>query len=682
MKMNILLLAVVFNVLSLIQLKAQDYFYLPATGTSSEYHYSNLGTVIMQGTTTGLPDTLSAWQTLPFTWDFYGQAVTGFYISDNGYITFDPAAKGSQPSNLSLPDTNAPRNAIFAMWDELNVFRTASTGDYLIHTWSYGTVPNRVFVIHWFNVHHESKLADADTRFFFAIRLFESGPKRFDIVHDMKIYTTVTSTATVGMQDLTGTKGMMIPGSPAYNFPSLGSAQTDDAVYEFYEGTQPVYDMSVTSISINKYQKISSAVPVTGNIRNMGSQNVTSFTLNYSIDGGAAVSQPVSVSPILPGEVYTFKHPTDWMTPATEKTYNIVVWATNINGNNDANTSNDSMDFDVQVIANSIQRIPLYEVFTSSTCPPCKGGNETLQSIFDLKPNQFTCVKYQMNFPGTGDPYYTSESGDRSNFYGGISSIPRLQVDGSWNSNPNVYNEDLFDSFYHVNAFMELTATYKLTDKRVDISATINPLTNFNTSNLRLYMAVVEKVTSKNVKSNGETEFYWVMKKMVSSPSGTALSPMTQNKTVNVSKFYTFKGSYTLAPDGQHPINLATQNSVEEFTDLTAVVWVQDAVTREVYQSAWAVDLNSVAEDHNELNLVVYPNPVSDHGKVTFDLSGNEKVSMEIYDIFGRKLYTSGESNLTAGSYTFHFDASGYQPGTYILVLSAGDKKVAKPFIR
>ena len=681
MKRKILLSTVVFTVILAFQLKSQGYYYLPATGTV-DYKYNTLGTVVMQGTTTGIGDTLTAWQTIPFTWDFYGQPVNGFFISDNGYITFDPNAKGSQSKNVSLPDTNAPRNAIFALWDELNLIRTASTGDYLIHTWTLGTAPNRVFVIHWFNIHHESKLGDADTRFFFAIRLYESGPKKFDIVHDMKLNTTVTSTATVGVQNQDGTLATMVGGSPSYNFPSLGSAGTDDAVFEFYTNPQPAYDMSVTSITIPKYHKISTTVPVTGTIRNLGSQTVTSFTLNYSVDGGTVVSQLISAVSILPGAVYAFRHPSDWITPTTEKTYNIVIWATNINGNSDLHTANDSANTNVQVIANSVQRLPLHEVFTSSTCPPCKAGNENLQSIFETYPDNYTCVKYQMNFPGTGDPYYTTECGDRSNFYGYINSIPRLQVDGGWNSNPGGYTEELFDSFYHINSFMELSATFKLTDKRVDVTATINPLTDFNTTNLKLFVAVVEKATHNNVKTNGETEFYWVLKKMLSNSGGNALSAMTKNTKVNVSKFFTFKGVYTLPADGQSPINLSTQYSVEEFTDLTAVVWVQDAVTREVYQSAWAVDLSSIAEDKNEFNMVVYPNPVGNDGKVTFKLQQTQNVSVEVYDIFGKRLYTSGDKNLVPGSYTYHFDASGFNPGTYLLVLRAGDKMVSKAFIR
>lgn len=40
----------------------------------------------------------------------------GYFVSDNGYITFDPAAKASVARNTGLPDASAPAKSIFAFW--------------------------------------------------------------------------------------------------------------------------------------------------------------------------------------------------------------------------------------------------------------------------------------------------------------------------------------------------------------------------------------------------------------------------------------------------------------------------------------------------------------------------------------------------------------------------------------
>ena len=68
-------------------------------------------------------------------------------------------------------------------------------------------------------------------------------------------------------------------------------------------------------------------------------------------------------------------------------------------------------------------KIPVYEVFSSSTCPPCRPANEHLSPIFEQYQGQIAVVKYQMSWPGTGDPYYTSEGNSRRNYYG-VTGVP------------------------------------------------------------------------------------------------------------------------------------------------------------------------------------------------------------------------------------------------------------------
>ena len=75
------------------------------------------------------------------------------------------------------------------------------------------------------------------------------------------------------------------------------------------------------------------------------------------------------------------------------------------------------------------QRIPMIEAFSSSTCGPCNSGNVTTSNVLANFPGQYTLLKYQMNWPGSGDPYYTSEAGSRKSYYG-VNSVPRLQIDG------------------------------------------------------------------------------------------------------------------------------------------------------------------------------------------------------------------------------------------------------------
>ena len=58
------------------------------------------------------------------------------------------------------------------------------------------------------------------------------------------------------------------------------------------------------------------------------------------------------------GDYYNFNHGTTW-SPAAGGTYDIAVWATNINGSADMNNSNDMVSGSVTVFANAVVKRPL-----------------------------------------------------------------------------------------------------------------------------------------------------------------------------------------------------------------------------------------------------------------------------------------------------------------------------------
>ena len=59
----------------------------------------------------------------------------------------------------------------------------------------------------------------------------------------------------------------------------------------------------------------------------------------------------------------------------------------------------------------------MFEVFTSSTCGPCVQGNINLGNVLSNYSEQYSLLKYQMSWPGNGDPYFTDEGYDRRVFY-------------------------------------------------------------------------------------------------------------------------------------------------------------------------------------------------------------------------------------------------------------------------
>lgn len=74
-------------------------------------------------------------------------------------------------------------------------------------------------------------------------------------------------------------------------------------------------------------------------IKNHGINTINSLTMNYKVNGGATVSAPVTGLNIANSQSAVITHPTAW-TP-TDGSYTIEIWASDLNGSADNNTSND-----------------------------------------------------------------------------------------------------------------------------------------------------------------------------------------------------------------------------------------------------------------------------------------------------------------------------------------------------
>lgn len=171
---------------------------------------------------------LSTWQKLPFAWKFFGQPVDGYFISDNGYITFDREAKASIAAASALPSASAPRHSIFAFWTDLRMEPGHGQWANTVWTATLGAAPSRVHVIYWMSV-----VPAADTfstaGFNFALALHENG--EFESIFASGRKATVVK-ATIGASNADGKVAVMAEG-PAFDFPAVGFGGADDVSYKF-----------------------------------------------------------------------------------------------------------------------------------------------------------------------------------------------------------------------------------------------------------------------------------------------------------------------------------------------------------------------------------------------------------------------------------------------------------------
>ena len=77
----------------------------------------------------------------------------------------------------------------------------------------------------------------------------------------------------------------------------------------------------------------------------------------------------------------------------------------------------------------------------------------------------------------------------------------------------------------------------------------------------------------------------------------------------------------------------------------------------------------------------MYPNPVSDAAKVSFELSQNATVSYQIFDMAGRMVMNRTLGSFAEGNHEINVNMDGLSTGTYLLRLNAGEKSSSVKFM-
>jgi hypothetical protein len=89
------------------------------------------------------------------------------------------------------------------------------------------------------------------------------------------------------------------------------------------------------------------------------------------------------------------------------------------------------------------------------------------------------------------------------------------------------------------------------------------------------------------------------------------------------------------------------------------------------------IDENPSFTANNELSMSVYPNPISDLATLKFEITENNPVSYQIFDLSGRMIQQQELGLFTQGSHQYTVNLDQLQNGTYILRVQSGQRNKA-----
>lgn len=224
---------------------------------------------------------VTAWQPLPFAWEFYGVPVQGYAASDNGYITFDSTATESSAANRGAAETAAPNNAIYAFWDDFHLAGGMPQWSNEIRSITIGTAPHRAHVVMWVGLPPAGTPSSTSNTMSFGVALLEAGG--FAVVHIAGRHVRPMS-GSIGCENADGSMATFVNGSPDLDFPLLSASAEDDITYLFTYSDHRL-DLAVSDMFLQEECIEGTPLTLVCTITNVGADTVGSCELALVADG-------------------------------------------------------------------------------------------------------------------------------------------------------------------------------------------------------------------------------------------------------------------------------------------------------------------------------------------------------------------------------------------------------------
>lgn len=219
------------------------------------------------------------------------------------------------------------------------------------------------------------------------------------------------------------------------------------------------------------------------------------------------------------------------------------------------------------------ERVLLFECFTNTGCAPCAAQNPGLDALISNNGDHIAAIKYHMSWPASNDPMYlhnTADNNARRSVYG-VNSVPHTVVDGNrFGDMPSGLNQSMVNNWLAIPSPIDMRLEYEVDAAANTITVHVMGMASEAVSGpVRLYVGVIEREIHYGSApgSNGEKDFYSVMKKLLPNAGGTLLGD-----SMEAGDYFAYSFSWELA-------------NIYDMSQLDAIAWVQCGSTKEVYQA-------------------------------------------------------------------------------------------------
>lgn len=459
----------------------------------------------------------------------------------------------------------------------------------------------------------------------------------------------------------------------------------------------PKNEIGLSFTNDYRFADISNGYDLIGQVTNFGSDRVTSFDVNYSIDGIMTTETitGLDIGPLENGE-FSVNVPV-----ASANAFTIDFDIANPNGEMDSDDSNNSSTYAGVGVENAPSKMIFVEESTGTWCPWCPRGAVFMDRMEEEISDVFAGVAVHVGQPTWPDPMQIA--GDYPTTYAGmVGGFPTLLIDRD--INPGIPGIETMSEFGQ-----ELVT---LTNSRpspigLNVSAVIDPwsremtidLTATAHTNIDANYSILLLITEDHVTGDG---FDY---RQANNYAGGQVGPMDGWESLaNPASGNDIEYNHTLREalggfsglTGIIPSTLAsgdTYNSTQVYTipeefdmaelNIVAVVLDQDNdgaaynahVDREI-----EILTSSIDEITNLSHFKTFPNPVGDNVNIELGFSENVDFQMNINDALGKRVKSLGQ--YSESTLRTSVDVSDLPSGVYSLSIMTKDGQNVSKFVK
>lgn len=454
-------------------------------------------------------------------------------------------------------------------------------------------------------------------------------------------------------------------------------------------------DARLDQLNLPKIAQVGTNVPVSGTIKNNGTNTLTSIYVNWSANGGTVNTDTVSLN-LSTSNSTTFTHSMNLTAANVGNFTNLKVWLSSPNGGVDLNKGNDTLN--AQVFVNTgvtVSRKAVLEEFTTAGCQFCPDGAVVVEQVLAANPNVIGIGVHSCF--GTDAMTNSSSSGLCSTL--GNQSAPTAMIDriiypgetsaavgrSTWQARANA--RSLEGSPVGIN----MTGTYNAATRAVSVTVAANFVDYTLPGNLNMTLSLLEDSVTGTGSGYNQSNAYnnqaghqyagkgnpivgyihrHVLRANLPSTFGDAtVIPASVALNTPYSKTFTFNVPATWNAERMSFVGMVNYAGpgIENYQILNA---------EELHIGQLATGIEKQASSVQSVELS--PNPTEDYSYIRFNLTQNSNVTVSVFDITGKLVQLQNLGQLSKGKQQAIVDATALENGFYFVNLKVGENQITK----